>query len=241
MRRLTFKAGLVLALMALTVGVTAVIKAQLAPAHNPLPTYIRGTAYKDGDWKWSEAKTGTVKGKVTFSARRPRQPVVIYLVKLGADGKPGEQGKYDPPGELSVSQKGAKFSPSFAVLVRKQKVKFLNDEKDEISHNVYFLGDIEEDLGIFDKGQSRTHTFDEAGDVSVHCSIHKRMDAKYFITPNPAYAILGMKDTSFEIKNVPAGKYELRTWQKQKRFKDFKSTVEVSDGKTTDITVEMKR
>ena len=143
MRRLTLKAGLVLALMALTVGVTAVIKAQFAPTHDPIPSVVNGTAYKDGDWKWSEAKTGTVKGSVTFSARRPRQPVVIFLVKLGADDKPGDQGVYDAPGTLSVSQKGAKFEPSFAVLVRKQKVKFLNDEKDEISHNVYFLGDIE--------------------------------------------------------------------------------------------------
>jgi len=173
MRKLT----LLGVLLALTAGATAALKAQLTPALLPKPVHAKAGTFDDGEWKWADAKKGIVKGGVTFSTRRPQQPIVIYLVKLGADGKAGEQGLYDVPPEFEVRQQGAKFEPGFAVLVRKQKVKFLNDEKDEISHNVYFLGDFEADLGIFAQGESRAHDFAGAGEVSVHCSIHKRMDA----------------------------------------------------------------
>lgn len=227
--------------VALTVLAAAVVKANFAPRHVPVATYVNSVKYADGDWKWADSKSGTVKGDVTFSMRRPQQPVVVYLVKLGADGKAGEQGLYDKPGALSVSQKGGKFEPSFAVLVRKQTVKFLNDEEQEISHNVYFLGDIEADLGIFDQGESREHAFDEAGEVSVHCSIHKRMDGKFFVTPSPAYAVLEANDNSFEIKGVPVGKYKLHTWQRQKRFKDFEATIEVKANEAVTVNVEMAR
>ncbi|MCA8915073.1 MAG: hypothetical protein KDB90_06640 [Planctomycetes bacterium] len=227
--------------LALTVLATAAIKAQLAPSHLPDPLYTKSATFEDGDWKWADSKKGTVKGTVSFSTRRPQQPIVVYLVKLGTDEKAGEQGLYDVPDMIEVSQQGGKFEPSFAVLVRKQKVKFLNDEEKEISHNVYFLGDIEADLGIFDQGESREHDFEEAGEVSVHCSIHKRMDAKFYVAPNPAFAVLEADASSFEIKDVPAGKYKLHTWQKQKRFKDFETTVEVTDAGTTDVTVEMAR
>jgi plastocyanin len=223
----------------LTVLATVAIKAQFS-GHAPKIENLNGVKYTDGTWKWADAKKGSVKGKVSFSMRRPQQPIVVYLVKLDGD-KAGEQGVYTAPSTLSVSQKGGVFEPSFAVLVRNQTVKFLNDEEKEISHNVYFLGDIQADFGIFDQGDSREHTFDEAGEVSVHCSIHKRMDGKFYIAPSPAYAVIEADADSFEIKDVPVGTYKLMTWQKQKRFKDFEKVVEVAEGKATDVNVEMAR
>jgi plastocyanin len=223
----------------LTVIATVAIKAEFA-GHAPKMETLSGVKYADGTWKWADAKKGSVKGKVTFSMRRPQQPIVVYLVKLDGE-KAGEQGLYTAPATLSVSQKGGVFEPSFAVLVRNQTVKFLNDEEKEISHNVYFLGDIQADFGIFDQGDSREHTFDEAGEVSVHCSIHKRMDGKFYIAPSPAYAVIEADADSFEIKDVPVGTYNLLTWQKQKRFKDFEKKIEVAEGKATDVAVEMAR
>jgi plastocyanin len=239
MTKLTRTLLLLAVAMVLTIVATVAIKAEFT-SQAPRIDYIRAVKYTDGDWKWADAKKGSVKGKVTFSARRPQQPVVIYLVKLDGD-KAGDQGVYDAPAMLDVSQKGGVFEPSFAVLVRNQKVKFLNDEEKEISHNVYFLGDIEADLGIFDQGDNREHTFEEAGEVSVHCSIHKRMDAKFYIAPSPAFAIVEADADSFEIKDVPAGKYRLHTWQKQRRFKDFEKDIDVAEGKATDVAVEMGR
>ncbi|MBX3461217.1 MAG: hypothetical protein KF696_14830 [Planctomycetes bacterium] len=212
-----------------------------APRHQPQPVWLSGTTINSGEWTWAEAKKGDVKGKVTFSAKRPNQPMVVYLLKIDERGSTTTQGKHDVPARLSVSQKGARFDPGFAVLTCGQEVVFENDEDKEISHNVYFLGDIELDLGIFDKGESASHKFEKYGDVSVHCSIHKRMDARFFVAPTPAHAVLDGNSDDFEIKGVPAGRYKLLTWQRQKRFKDADQVIEISEGKTTSVNVEMSR
>jgi hypothetical protein len=45
----------------------------------------------------------------------------------------------------------------------------------------------------------------------------------------------------FTISGVPAGKYKLKTWQKQKRFKDVEIDVTVEADKAAAVTVEMAR
>ena len=127
------------------------------------------------------------------------------------------------------------------MLVKGQTAKFVNDEKKDIAHNVYFLGAAEGDLGIFEKGESVQHEFTEAGEVSLHCSIHKNMDGKFFIAPSPAFALVESDAESFSINGVPAGKYKLKTWQKQKRFKDVELDVSIQDAKDAAVTVEMAR
>ncbi|MCC6466544.1 MAG: hypothetical protein IT463_14480 [Planctomycetes bacterium] len=203
--------------------------------HLPETVYKSVIAIEQAPWKWSEAKKGSLKGSVSFTGRLSAQPVVLYLQRDDAEGT------FDPPAALNVSQKGARFNPSFALLVRGQKVVFDNDEDDEISHNVYFLGASEVDLGMFDRGNSREHTMSDAGEVSVHCSIHKLMDARFFVAPSPACTTLGAEDTSFALSNLPAGRYKLKSWQKQKRFKDIELAVEVVADKETSVTVEMAR
>lgn len=212
-----------------------------AQRHDPRPVWLSSATISSGEWKWADAPKGDVKGDVKFSAKRPNQPMVVYLLKIDERGSITTQGKHEVPGKLTVSQKGARFDPGFAVLTRGQEVVFENDEDKEISHNVYFLGDIELDLGVFEQGEEAAHTFEKFGDVSVHCSIHKRMDARFFIAPTPAHAVLDGNTESFEIKGVPAGRYKLHTWQRQKRFKDAEMIIDIAEGKTTSVTVEMSR
>jgi plastocyanin len=227
--------------LALALGVlcAAVSGAWLAaPAqgqHVPALVYTRVIPAQAADFKWSDAKKGSVKGKLTFSARRASAPIVVYMLRDGGEGK------FDVPAALNVSQEGAKFEPNFAVLVRGQKAEFLNDEKKEISHNVYFLGAAELDLGIFAKGEKAAHEFPQAGEISMHCSFHKNMDGKLFIAPSPAFATVESDKEEFTISGVPAGKYKLKTWQKQKRFKDVEIDVTVEADKSTAVTVEMAR
>lgn len=203
--------------------------------HAPALVYTRVIQAQAADFKWADAKKGSVKGKLTFSARRASAPLVVYLMREGGEGK------FDVPAALSVSQEGAKFEPNFAVLVRGQKAAFLNDEKKDISHNVYFLGAAELDLGIFAKGEKAEHEFTQAGEISMHCSIHKNMDGKLFIAPSPAFATVESDKEEFTISGVPAGKYKLKTWQKQKRFKDVEIDVTVEADKAAAVTVEMAR
>lgn len=209
--------------------------------HLPRPVWINAAKAESGDWKWSDARKGSLQGSVSFSARRPNQPMVVYLLRVDGDGKTTTQGIHDVPERLRIGQKNARFDPGFAVMVRGQEVEFDNDETKEISHNVYFLGDLELDLGIFERGESVKHKFEDYGEISVHCSIHRRMDARLFIAPNPAYALLDGEAESYEIKDVPAGTYRLMTWQKQKRFRDVTRLIEIKEGEATTADVEMTR
>ena len=229
-----------LALSALICG--AVVTAAIAAAgvinaqpHRLSAAYTRVIEVGQGAIKWADAEKGSVSGTLKFSAKRPSQPIVVYLV---ADGGEGE---FAAPAAVKFSQKGAKFEPSFAVMVRGQNAEFVNDEGAEIDHNVYFLGAEDLDLGIFEPKTSVSHEFSKAGEVSVHCSIHKLMDAKLFVAPSPAFAEVAGDADKFEIKGVPVGKYTLKTWQKSKRFKEAEVAVEIKKGEAATLEVEMKR
>lgn len=222
-----------LCLLALVSGLFAM--RPVSGQHLPRPVYTRVIQAQAADFKWDDAKKGSLKGTLKFSAKRAGAPIVVYLLRDGGEGK------FTVPGALEVRQEGAKFAPNFTVLVKGQTAKFINDEKKDIAHNVYFLGAAEGDLGIFEKGESVQHEFTEAGEVSLHCSIHKNMDGKFFIAPSPAFALVESDAESFSISGVPAGKYKLKTWQKQKRFKDVELEVTIEEGKEAGVTVEMAR
>ncbi|NUN48159.1 MAG: hypothetical protein HUU15_04930 [Candidatus Brocadiae bacterium] len=180
------------------------------------------------------AETGSVSGRVTFAATRPRQPIIIYLERQG--------GELDAPrpAALVIRQKGASFTPSFAVLVAGQEVVFENDEDRDIDHNVYTLGSEERDFGIFSPGKSVRHTFSEPGEFSLYCSIHKLMDGKLFVAPSRAWSEVA-QDGTFAIRDIPPGSYTLKTYQKARRFRDAAQPVAVSAGKESTVTVELAR
>lgn len=186
--------------------------------------------------KWENAPKGMVSGTLTFSRRRPKQPIVVYLERLG------EPLEYSPPrAALEIHQRGARFTPGFAVVVPSQEVVFLNDERREIDHNVYTVGAETIDLGIFSKDVRRSYRFNTPGEVALHCSVHRLMDGKLFVAPNPAYAVVGRSGTEFTIADVPVGKYVLKTYQKAKRFHDASLEIAVTAGMTTQVHVELSR
>lgn len=203
----------------------------LAPQYQSIVRALQGA----GGPQWKDAEKGDLKGTVRFNGKRPSQPMVIYLVREG------EQGTFETPADLEISQKGAVFNPAFAVLVAGQKVKFKNDEDKAIDHNVYFLGASNIDLEIIAPGKDKSHRFDLAGEVSFHCSIHKFMDGKFFVAPSPAFVLVEGDATAYNIKGIPVGKYSLKSWQKSKRFKDVEQAVEITGGKEAISDVEMTR
>jgi hypothetical protein len=66
-------------------------------------------------------------------------------------------------------------------------------------------------LGIYPKGESRTVTFTKPGVVDLFCSIHRRMNAKLIVVPNP-YFNQADGSGSYRIASVPAGKYVVKMW-----------------------------
>ncbi len=181
------------------------------------------------------AVVGSIIGKLSFSKRRPKQPLVVYLERVGGE-KP-----FAIPAPRIIGQKNARFTPPFLVIVKGQTVVFDNNESDQIKHNVYLLGQEKKDLGVFANKKKREHCFQKTGEVEVFCSIHSMMDAKIFVSPNPYFSIMGPSETSFSITNVPPGKYVLRTYQKSKRFKEAEQLVTLNPGATEKATIEMER
>lgn len=187
------------------------------------------------DVPWKDAPKGIVKGTLAFPGPRPKQPIVVYLERAGAPA-------FTLPAEpLVIGQKEARFDPPFAVVVVGRKVVFDNNEDKDVDHNVFTLGAEDADFGIFARGKKVEHVFDKAGEVRLHCSIHKFMDGKIFVAPTPAFTIVDGDATEFSIADVPAGAWTLKTYQKAKRFHDAELKVEVAKGETASVAVEMKR
>ncbi len=73
-----------------------------------------------------------------------------------------------------VGQKNKTFTVAELTIKKGDTVDFLNE--DPFFHNVFSLSDAKLfDLGSFPQGESRSVTFEEAGDVEVECAIHPNM------------------------------------------------------------------
>ena len=109
-----------------------------------------------------------------------------------------------------MSQAKGKFMPPFLIVVSGQTVAMPNE--DDIAHNVYSNSAPKKfNLGFYAKGDYRVVTFDKLGVVEVGCAIHQGMHATIFVVPNSYYAAI-KEDGTFNLSNVPKGKYTLKLW-----------------------------
>ena len=75
---------------------------------------------------------------------------------------------------LNVGQKDKAFSVEHLKVKAGDSVTFTND--DPFFHNVFSLSPAATfDLGSYPQGESKSVTFDEAGDVQIECAIHPSM------------------------------------------------------------------
>jgi plastocyanin len=110
------------------------------------------------------------------------------------------------PPPMSIAQRDVRFAPDFAIVVAGQRVDFPND--DNVAHNVYSGSATKQlNLGVYEKGESRSATFDQPGLVQLRCWLHKRMSADIIVVPNRFYA--DARAGAFRIAGVPAGSYRL--------------------------------
>src|SRR5687768_708723 len=156
----------------------------------------------------ADSDAAPIRGTITAESEVPLDEMVVYLESPDADRE------LPPPGEaVNVSQKGARFEPKLVVISVGQTVNFLNDEERAIEHNVFSNSKAKKfDLGLFGPDESKSVTFDKPGPVLLRCTIHRYMDGVVFVSPTP-YTSLVDKDGGYEIKNVPPGKWTLKTWQ----------------------------
>lgn len=77
-------------------------------------------------------------------------------------------------GEITVGQKGQKFSEESVSIKVGDTIKFMND--DNISHNVMSKGPSgNKNAGLQKAGDATMVTYDKAGEHDVVCGIHPKM------------------------------------------------------------------
>src|SRR5579864_555375 len=152
---------------------------------------------------------GDIKGKVTVQGIKSAENIAVYV-----DAIPDK--KFDPPAAKPViDQAKMTFNPHVVVVQVGTTVEFLNS--DPVGHNVYWPSvsgnkKLAHNLGTWPKGDKKPFQFNDLGTVSLLCNVHPEMSGYIIVAPTPYFAVTD-KDGNFEIKNVPVGKYTLKTWR----------------------------
>lgn len=128
-----------------------------------------------------------------------------------------------------VEFKRNRFSPAVLPVVAGTTVKFLNN--DGRKHTVFSVDGEKYDLGEFKEGESREHTFTDAGTYAQLCSRHPQHAAYVVVLKTPYFAIADDAGR-FQISGVPAGAWKLKVWNESLALNQTRQayTVEVRQG-----------
>jgi plastocyanin len=171
-----------------------------------------------------------IKGKVSVQGIKSAENIAVYVDAISDK-------KFDPPKDhIVIDQRKMSFIPHVVVVQQGTTVDFLNS--DPVGHNVYWPSisgnkKLAHNLGTWPKGEKKPFQFNDLGVASLLCNVHPEMSGYVVIAPTPYFAVTD-KDGSFEIKDVPAGKYTLKTWSE-----DGKPTTQAVDVSTATATVEL--
>lgn len=173
------------------------------------------------------AMAGEIKGTVAAQGIRSPEGIIVYVDTIV--GK-----TFAPPKESAVmDQKKLMFMPHILPVLKGTTVDFLNS--DSVGHNVYWPsvgGDRKKahNLGTWPQGVKKSFTFEDIGAVPLLCNVHPEMSAYIFVAPTSYFAVTDAHG-EYTIKDVPPGKYTLKTWSEQ--GKPTEQPVEVSGAQTT--------
>ena len=175
-------------------------------------------------------KANEIKGKVSVQGIKSAENIAVYV-----DVIPDK--KFDAPKDpVVIDQRKMAFSPHVVAVQQGTTVEFLNS--DPVGHNVYWPSisgnkKLAHNLGTWPKGEKKPFQFNDVGVAALLCNVHPEMSGYVVVTPTPYFAVTD-KDGNFEIKNIPAGKYTLKTWSE-----DGKPTTQAVDVSGATATVEL--
>jgi len=175
-------------------------------------------------------RANEIKGKVSVQGIKSAEGIAVY-VDVIADKK------FDAPKDhVVIDQRKMSFIPHVVAVQQGTTVEFLNS--DPVGHNVYWPSvsgnkKLSHNLGTWPKGEKKPFQFNDLGVASLLCNVHPEMSGYVVVVPTPYFAVTD-KDGNFEIKNVPAGKYTLKTWSE-----DGKPTTQAVDVAAATATVDL--
>ena len=176
------------------------------------------------------SRANDIKGKVSVQGIKSAENIAVYV-----DAIPDK--KFDAPKEhVVIDQKKMAFIPHVVAVQQGTTVEFLNS--DPVGHNVYWPSisgnkKLTHNLGTWPKGEKKPFQFNDLGVASLLCNVHPEMSGYVVVVPTPYFAVTD-KEGNFEIKNIPAGKYSLKTWSE-----DAKPTTQAVDVSAAVTTVEL--
>jgi plastocyanin len=171
-----------------------------------------------------------IKGKVSVQGIKSAENIAVYIDVI-ADKK------FEPPKDhVVIDQRKMSFIPHVVAVQQGTTVDFLNS--DPVGHNVYWPSisgnkKLSHNLGTWPKGEKKPFQFNDLGTASLLCNVHPEMSGYVVVVPTPYFAVTD-KDGNFEIKDIPAGKYTLKTWSE-----DGKPTTQPLDLSAATATVEL--
>jgi len=182
-------------------------------------------------FSFSVMLAGNIVGKVKARGVKNSADAVVYVEKV-----PG--GSFPAPKEhAKVNQKNLKFDPHVLPILVGTTVDFLNS--DDVLHNVFSPDVCSEkmNLGTWPKGQIRSFTFKQPGcTATMLCNVHPEMQAYVLALETPFYAV-SSENGSYEIKNVPAGKYTLKIWHEKLKAQTVSVEVPAKGNVTIDFEI----
>ena len=176
---------------------------------------------------------GEIKGKVSVQGLKSPENIAVYV-----DAIPDK--KFDAPtAKPVVDQTKMTFVPHVTVVQVGTTVEFLNS--DPVGHNVYWPSisgnkKLAHNLGTWPKGEKKSFQFNDLGVAGLLCNVHPEMNGYIVVVPTPYFGVTD-KAGNYEIKNVPPGKYTLKTWSEDGKVTT--QAVEVTaNGATADLIVK---
>jgi plastocyanin len=186
--------------------------------------------------------TITTEAKVATKGATSQRDVVLWLVPKG-------EAPAAKPATVRVSQKKLNFEPHVLPIVRGSTVEFANE--DQVKHNVFVDSECCKLDADTDKGETKSHVFDKAGEYPIVCRLHPEMSMVVVVLDTPHFVRVELqKDkersvdgktvhtVAFKLEGVPPGTYTLRTWNK--KLKPIEREVTIADGKLerVDLTLD---
>lgn len=209
----------------------------------------------------TSASAATLGGKVTFKGTPPSpkpikmnaDPVCMKLhakavsmdnVIINSNGtlkntfvyvKEGLAGKKfpSPTTPATFNQQGCQYTPHVFGMMVGQPLEILNS--DPTLHNVHAMpkANPQFNAGMPMKDMKITKKFDKPEVmVKIKCDVHPWMSAYVGVMEHPFFSTTGDQGT-FEMKDLPAGKYVVTAWHEKYGTQD--QTVTVEEGKPMNI------